>query len=120
MKNILGSILFTFALTANALTCTSTISDSVKTIELIQKDQGVVLFEIDSQKQISFLLGSADTNVFFQKKYTAYDHLGTAYNFSISEPIQHCRARVCHDNPFSPKLGILSSQGLENEYFDCL
>jgi hypothetical protein len=120
VKNILGSILFTISLTANALTCTSTTSDSGKTIELIQKDQGVILFEINAQEQTSFLLGSTDTNVFFQKKYTAYDHLGAAYSFSVSEPIQHCRARICHNNPFAPLLGILSSQGIDNEYFDCL
>jgi hypothetical protein len=121
MKNILGITLLTLSLTTNALTCTSMLNDGLKKIEITTLDSGASLLEINEDGALNYLLGTKTLNPFgFEQKYTAFNELGVEFTLSISTPIHHCRARVCNANPLSPKVGVLSSMGLDNEYFDCL
>jgi hypothetical protein len=119
MKSILGLVLIACSVATSALTCTSVLNGEKKAIEIIEKAGGITLLEVQKEGVQTYLLGS-NQGSFYLLEYVAFDHLGVEHTLSISNKVQHCRARVCNSNPFGSKLGVLSSVGLQNEYFDCL
>ena len=121
MKNLLGIIFLTLSVSAQALTCTSMGDEGLKTIEISTLNGGVSLLSINEDGDLSYMIATKTQNSFSaSEKYLAFNQLGVEFKLSISQPIHHCRARICNANPFSPKFGVLSSVGLENEFFDCL
>ena len=121
MKKILGTFIFLISVSNQALTCSSMTAGSLKTIEINTLKDGASLFTVSQDETISYMIGTKSQSSFsFNEKYLVYSQLGIEHSLSITQPIQHCRARICNANPFSPKVGILSADGIDNEYFDCL
>ena len=120
---LLGSLLM--SLNAFALICEST-EEPAKKIKLVEVSNKLVEGESFIRTTDNLFVGTIEKDFFNGDTYKLFNQNGVAFSFThkteIDFPSNHCRARFCPPTnplPIKPSVRKLSSNGLDDEYFDC-
>lgn len=120
---LLGSLLM--SLNAFALVCEST-EVPAKKIKLIEVANKLVEGESFIRTTDNLFVGKVVKDFLNGDTYKLFNQEGVAFTFThkkeLDFQIHTCRARVCPPTnplPTKPSVGKLSTEGLDDEYFDC-
>ncbi len=120
---LLGSLLM--SLNAFALVCESQ-EVPAKKIKLVEVSNKLVQGESYIRTTGNLFVGKVVKDFLNGDTYKLFNQNGVAFSFThkkeLDFQINHCRARFCPPTtplPTKPSIGKLSTDGLDDEYFDC-